>query len=171
MSDLNKAHIKEIIPEGKRIFVDVGSPSNIIKTAIVMNVMLLVLTITMVFIPLPFFSVIVVILYIISFTLMNIKFSKDFIQAIYHNDNNQIQVGIKKYKNNIKKSSSWDDTVNKNIEYTFNNVSDFGTKSKEIMEKIMDMNKTATSVTGGNRVSGLNEKAKSSNKNIFKFGK
>lgn len=102
---------------------------------------------------------------------MNIKFSKDFIQAIYHNDNNQIQVGIKKYKNNIKKSSSWDDTVNKNIEYTFNNVSDFGTKSKEIMEKIMDMNKTATSVTGGNRVSGLNEKAKSSNKNIFKFGK
>ena len=137
MSDLNKAHIKEIIPEGNRIFVDVGSPSNIVKTAIIMNIMLLILTITMVFIPIPFFSVIVVILYIISFTLMNVKFSKDFIQAVYHNDNKQIDLGIKKYKNNIKKSSSWDATVNKNIAYTFSKLDDFETKSKEIMEKIM----------------------------------
>ena len=66
MSDLNKAHLKEILPERYPTFVDIGTPSNIIKTAVIMNLMLFILTFTLMFIPIPFFGVIIVIIYINS---------------------------------------------------------------------------------------------------------
>ena len=68
---------------------------------------------------------------------MNIKFCKDFVKAVYHNDNNQIQIGIKRYKNNKKKISSWDTKVNKEIENKFNEIGELEEISKQFMSKIM----------------------------------
>jgi len=72
-------------------FNDVGSSQNILKTAVFSNIVMLFITIAACLTPIPFFAPISIIVYIIGFSILNIKYAQDFVTAVYQYDNKQIQ--------------------------------------------------------------------------------
>jgi hypothetical protein len=109
--DINYNHLFQLV-DTKKTFNDVGDPSNVVKTAIGVNVILLLMSFSFCMMPIPFMAPITLLIYIVSFTVLNIKFSKDFITAVYQNDNKQIRFGKKKYEKNTKKKTNLKKDVN-----------------------------------------------------------
>ena len=93
-----------------------GDPENILKTAMVINVLMIIVTISLCFIPIPFMAPVSIIAYIISFCVLNIKFTSDFVMAIYQSDNKQIQKTKAKYENSTNKITNPTDKVTDHLE-------------------------------------------------------
>lgn len=121
MSDINYNHIFNLVDD-KRTFVDVGYPQNVLKTAVVMNLLMIIITGTLCFVPIPFMAPVVIILYLISFCVLNIKYMKDFAMATYQYDNKQIQVSKAKYRNSKNKIRDIKDQVDKTLEEEYQKV-------------------------------------------------
>ena len=103
--------------DNKRTFYDIGSPQNVLKTAIIMNIIMLAITFALCLIPIPFLTPIVILLYIINFSVLNIKYMRDFTMAMYQSDNQQIQSSIKTYTNNTNKITDLRPQINSDLNF------------------------------------------------------
>ena len=145
---LNYNHLFRLI-DSDRTFNDVGDPQNILKTAVVMNLLMAVIVGSMCLIPVPFLAPIVLITYIISFVVLNIKYMSDFATAVYQSDNLQIQKGKLKYKDNTDKIHDLTTQVNKELEEQYQAVSNTDKTLTEIYTNIFA--KTANSMSMFNK--------------------
>ena len=64
MSDLSYNNLFRLVDDNKT-FTEIGDPQNVLKTAVVINFLMIVMTISMCMVPVPFMTPIVIIIYII----------------------------------------------------------------------------------------------------------
>ena len=102
--------------DDEKTYTDVGEPQNVLKTAVVMNVLMLIITFTLCFIPIPFMAPTVIIVYVIAFCTLNIKYMSDFAMSVYQSDNKQIQITKAKYNNSTNKVTNIKDQVDEKLE-------------------------------------------------------
>ena len=133
MDTTNKNILFRLVDDEKTYY-DVGEPENILKTAIVMNVLMIIVTVTMCFVPIPFMAPVVIISYIISFCVLNIKFMSDFAMAIYQVDNKQIQNSKIKYSNSTNKISDVSTKVVDKLEKDYQKLA----RSDEFINKLYE---------------------------------
>ena len=119
--DINYGHVFHLTDSDKT-FSEVGKPQDVVKTAVAVNALMIMMTFTTIMIPVPFLAPISMILYVISFTVLNIKFSRDFVMAVYQSDNKQIQLGIKRYRDNKKKASNVKHIVSNTLENKYQEI-------------------------------------------------
>ena len=124
--------------DDKRTFNEIGDPQNVLKTAAVMNALMLIITISMCFIPIPFLAPIVIIVYIIAFCTLNIKYMRDFAMGVYQSDNLQIQSSKTKYDSSATKIKDVTETVNKKLEDDYQEVSNSDKTLTKIYENIFE---------------------------------
>ena len=74
-------------------------------------------------IPIPFLAPIIIILYIVGFCTLNIKFMRDFAMGVYQSDNAQIQATIVNYQSNTNKISDVQPLVYEQLESDFQEIS------------------------------------------------
>jgi hypothetical protein len=115
MDSLNYNNLFRLVDDEKT-FNEIGEPQNVLKTAVVMNVLMLIITFSMCFIPVPFMAPIVIILYVIAFCTSNIKYMTDFATSVYQSDNKQIQTTKAKYKNSSDKITNIKNKVDEKLE-------------------------------------------------------
>ena len=132
---LNYNHLFHLIDD-RRTFNDVGNPQNVLKTAVVMNLLMVIIVVSMCFVPIPFMAPIVIISYLITFTVLNIKYMRDFAIAVYQSDNLQIQKSKTKYDNDRTKISDLSIQVDKQLEQEYQNSNGTDAQLKSIYENI-----------------------------------
>ena len=115
MDNLNYNNLFRLIDDEKTYY-DIGESQNVLKTAVVMNVLMLIITLSMCFIPIPFMAPIVIIIYVIGFCTLNIKYMSDFAMSVYQSDNKQIQITKTKYDNSTNKVTNIKDQVDEKLE-------------------------------------------------------
>jgi hypothetical protein len=115
MDNLSYNNLFRLVDDEKTYY-DVGEPQNVLKTAVVMNVLMLIITFSMCFIPIPFMAPIVIILYVIAFCTLNIKYMSDFSMSVYQSDNKQIQITKAKYANSSNKVTNIKNQVDEKLE-------------------------------------------------------
>ena len=115
MDNLSYNNLFRLVDDEKT-YNDVGEPQNVLKTAVVMNVLMLIITFSMCFIPIPFMAPIVLIVYVIGFCTLNIKYMSDFAMSVYQSDNKQIQMTKVKYDNSTNKVTNIKDQVDEKLE-------------------------------------------------------
>jgi hypothetical protein len=134
MDNLSYNNLFRLVDD-KKTYSDIGEPQNVLKTAVVMNVLLVIITVSMCFIPIPFMAPVVVIVYVIAFCTLNIKYMSDFAMAVYQSDNNQIQMTKAKYANSTNKITNIKDQVDAKLE--------------EDYQKAMNVDKTVENIYSG----------------------
>lgn len=102
--------------DAEKTYYDIGEPQNVLKTVVVMNVLMLIITFSMCFIPIPFMAPIVIIIYVIAFCTLNIKYMTDFATSVYQTDNKQIQATKSKYNNSTNKVTDIKNQVDEALE-------------------------------------------------------
>jgi hypothetical protein len=137
MDQVNYNNLFSMI-DTNRTFTEIGKPDNVLKTAVVMNVLMLMLTISMCFIPIPFMAPITIIAYIVGFCAMNIKFMSDFSMAFYQTDNLQIQSNIIKYTNSKDKIIDIQKAVEKKLEDEYQEITNADKKIDEIYKNVWE---------------------------------
>ena len=115
MDNLSYNNLFRLVDDEKTYY-DIGEPQNVLKTAVVMNVLMLIVTLSMCFIPIPFMAPIVIIVYVIAFCTLNIKYMSDFAMSVYQSDNKQIQITKAKYNNSSNKVTNIKDQVDEKLE-------------------------------------------------------
>ena len=115
MDNLSYNNLFRLVDDEKTYY-DIGEPQNVLKTAVVMNVLMLIITLSMCFIPIPFMAPIVIIVYVIAFCTLNIKYMSDFSMSVYQSDNKQIQITKAKYNNSSNKVTNIKDQVDEKLE-------------------------------------------------------
>ena len=115
MDNLSYNNLFRLVDDEKTYY-DIGEPQNVLKTAVVMNVLMLIITFSMCFIPIPFMAPIVIILYVIAFCTLNIKYMSDFSMSVYQSDNKQIQITKAKYANSSNKVTNIKNQVDDKLE-------------------------------------------------------
>lgn len=115
MDNLSYNNLFRLVDDEKTYY-DIGEPQNVLKTAVVMNVLMLIITLSMCFIPIPFMAPIVIIVYVIAFCTLNIKYMSDFSMSVYQSDNKQIQITKAKYTNSSNKVTNIKDQVDEKLE-------------------------------------------------------
>ena len=121
MSDLSYNNLFRLVDDNKT-FTEIGDPQNVLKTAVVINVLMIIMTISMCMVPIPFMAPIVIIIYIITFCILNIKYTRDFAMAVYQGDNIQIQSTKINYDNSTNKTTDIKESVNQRLEDDYQNV-------------------------------------------------
>lgn len=137
METLNYNNVFRMIDDN-RTFTEIGKPDDVLKTSVVMNVLLLVMTISMCFIPIPFMAPITIIAYIVGFCTMNIKFMSDFSMAVYQTDNLQIQNGITKYKKSENKLIDIQNEVETELENEYQKSTNADEKLEEMYKNVLE---------------------------------
>jgi hypothetical protein len=137
MDNVNYNNLFRMI-DTNRTFTEIGKPDNVLKTAVVMNVLMLILTMSMCFIPIPFMAPITIIAYIVGFCAMNIKFMSDFSMAIYQTDNLQIQSNVVKYVNSKNKLIDIKNSVEKKLEDEYQEITNADKKIDEIYKNVWE---------------------------------
>lgn len=99
-----------------KTFTEVGDPQNVLKTAAVMNLLMIVITVSTCMAPLPFVAPCAIIIYIITFCTLNIKYMRDFAMAVYQSDNLQIQSTKSKYDKSTNKTTDLKELVDEKLE-------------------------------------------------------
>ena len=122
MSNLSYNHLFRLVDD-KKTFTEIGDPQNVLKTAAVINFLMIIVTISMCMVPVPMMGPIVIIVYIISFCTLNIKYMRDFAMAVYQSDNLQIQSTKKKYENSTNKITDVKDIVDEQLEKDYQSIS------------------------------------------------
>lgn len=130
---VNYNHLFHLI-NNRRTFNEIGDPQNVLKTMIVMNVLMIIVAGGLCFIPIPFVAPVIIICYLISFTVLNIKYLRDFATAVYQSDNLQIQKGIVKYESDEAKISDLQTQVDKQIEEDYSS----GTTLQDQLQAVYD---------------------------------
>ena len=115
MDNLSYNNLFRLVDDEKTYY-DIGEPQNVLKTAVVMNVLMLIITLSMCFIPIPFMAPIVIIVYVIAFCTLNIKYMSDFSMSVYQSDNKQIQNTKAKYANSSNKVTNIKNQVDEKLE-------------------------------------------------------
>jgi hypothetical protein len=121
MSDLSYNNLFRLVDDNKT-FTEIGDPQNVLKTAVIINFLMIVMTVSMCMIPIPFMMPIVIIIYIITFCILNIKYMRDFAMAVYQGDNIQIQSTKINYDNSTNKTTDIKELVDENLEDNFQTV-------------------------------------------------
>lgn len=147
MDNLNYNHLFRLVDDEKTYY-DIGEPQNVLKTAVVMNILMLIITFTMCFIPIPFVAPVVIILYIISFCTLNIKYMTDFSMSVYQTDNKQIQITKKKYKNSSNKITDIKNQVDGKLEDDYQKAANIDKTVENIYSNIFE--KAMNSITLAN---------------------
>jgi hypothetical protein len=137
MDNINYNNLFRMI-DTNRTFTEIGQPDNVLKTSMVMNTLMLILTISMCFIPIPFMAPITIIAYIVGFSAMNIKFMSDFSMAVYQTDNIQIQDDIIKYKNSEDKIIDIQNAAETKLEGEYQKVTNADKKIDEIYKNVWE---------------------------------
>ena len=101
-----------------------------------MNLLMVIIVVSMCFVPIPFMAPIVIISYLITFTVLNIKYMRDFAIAVYQSDNLQIQKSKTKYDNDRTKISDLSIQVDKQLEQEYQNSNGTDAQLKSIYENI-----------------------------------
>ena len=115
MDNLSYNNLFRLVDD-KKTYYDVGEPQNVLKTAVVMNIIMLIITFSLCFIPIPFMAPTVIIVYVIGFCTLNIKYMSDFAMSVYQSDNKQIQATKAKYYNSTNKVTNIKDQVDEKLE-------------------------------------------------------
>lgn len=131
MDNLSYNNLFRLVDDEKTYY-DIGEPQNVLKTAVVMNVLALIITLSMCFIPIPFLAPIVIIIYVIAFCTLNIKYMSDFAMSVYQSDNAQIQITKAKYNNSTNKITNIQNQVDEKLEGDYQKV----TNVDQIVENI-----------------------------------
>jgi len=121
MDNLSYNNLFRLVDDEKTYY-DIGEPQNVLKTAVVMNVLALIITLSMCFIPIPFLAPIVIIIYVIAFCTLNIKYMSDFAMSVYQSDNAQIQITKAKYNNSTNKVTDIQSQVDEKLEGDYQKV-------------------------------------------------
>ena len=130
---VNYNNLFHLIDE-RRTFNEIGDPQNVLKTMIVMNMLMIIVAGSLCFIPIPFVAPVIIICYLLSFTILNIKYLRDFATAVYQSDNQQIQAGIAAYASDEAKISDLGTQVGKQLEQDYSS----GTALKDQLQTIYD---------------------------------
>jgi hypothetical protein len=155
MDNLNYNHLFRLVDDEKTYY-DIGEPQNVLKTAVVMNVLMLIITFSMCFIPIPFMAPIVIILYIISFCTLNIKYMTDFSMSVYQTDNKQIQITKKKYKNSSNKITDIKNQVDGKLEADYQKVANVDKTVVNIYSDIFEKMIKSVTLANTTMLSGMN---------------
>jgi len=147
MDNLSYNNLFRLVDDEKTYY-DVGEPQNVLKTAVVMNVLTLIITLSMCFIPIPFMAPIVIIVYVIAFCTLNIKYMSDFAMSVYQSDNKQIQITKAKYNNSSNKITNIQDQVDEKLEGDYQKATNVDTIVENIYSDIFE--KMMQSVTLAN---------------------
>jgi len=147
MDNLNYNNLFRLIDDEKTYY-DIGESQNVLKTAVVMNVLMLIITLSMCFIPIPFMAPIVIIIYVIGFCTLNIKYMSDFAMSVYQSDNKQIQITKTKYDNSTNKVTNIKDQVDERLEAGYQNATNVNQTVENIYSDIFE--KMIQSVTLAN---------------------
>lgn len=134
--------------DDEKTFNEIGEPQNVLKTAVVMNVLMLIITFSMCFIPIPFMAPIVIIVYVIGFCTLNIKYMTDFATAVYQSDNKQIQITKIKYANSTNKTTDIKEQVESKLEKDYQTATNIDSTVENIYSDIFE--KMMQSVTLAN---------------------
>lgn len=121
----------------RKTFSEIGDPQNVLKTLIVVNVLMVVIAVGLCFIPIPFMAPVVIIIYLVSFTVLNIKYLRDFTLAIYQYDNQQIQSGISTYLIDESKISDLSEQVNQQLEEDYQSTTNIQNTLQSIFNGII----------------------------------
>ena len=124
MNNLSYNHLFKLIDDDKT-FTDIGDPQNVLKTAAVMNFLMIVITISLCMVPIPLMAPVIIIIYIVSFCVLNIKYMRDFTMGVYQSDNLQIQGTKTKYDNSKNKITDLKDIVEQKLESDYRQASNF----------------------------------------------
>ena len=144
MDNLSYNNLFRLVDDEKTYY-DIGEPQNVLKTAVVMNVLMLIITFSMCFIPIPFMAPIIIIVYIIAFCTLNIKYMSDFSMSVYQSDNKQIQITKAKYNNSSNKVTDIKDQVDETLEADYQKVANVDKMVENIYSDIFEkMIKTVT---------------------------
>ena len=147
MDNLSYNNLFRLVDDEKT-YNDIGEPQNVLKTAVVMNVLMLIITLSMCFIPIPFLAPIVIIVYVIGFCTLNIKYMSDFAMSVYQSDNKQIQITKAKYNNSSNKITNIQDQVDEKLEGDYQKATNVDTIVENIYSDIFE--KMMQSVTLAN---------------------
>ena len=154
MDNLSYNNLFRLVDDEKT-YNDVGEPQNVLKTAVVMNVLMLIITFSMCFIPIPFMAPIVLIVYVIGFCTLNIKYMSDFAMSVYQSDNKQIQITKTKYDNSTNKVTNIKDQVDERLEAGYQNATNVNQTVENIYSDIFEkmiQSVTLVNTTMTNRV-------------------
>ena len=147
MDNLSYNNLFRLVDDEKTYY-DIGESQNVLKTAVVMNVLMLIITLSMCFIPIPFMAPIVIIIYVIGFCTLNIKCMSDFAMSVYQSDNKQIQITKTKYDNSTNKVTNIKDQVDEKLEADYQNATNVDQTVSNIYSDIFE--KMIQSVTLAN---------------------
>ena len=157
MDNLSYNNLFRLVDDEKTYY-DIGEPQNVLKTAVVMNVLMLIITLSMCFIPIPFMAPIVIIVYVIAFCTLNIKYMSDFAMSVYQSDNKQIQITKAKYDNSTNKVTNIKDQVDEKLEGDYQKAANVDQTVaniySDIFEKMMD-SVTLANTTMVNKVTSV----------------
>jgi hypothetical protein len=144
---VNYNHLFHLIDD-RRTFNEIGNPQNVLKTMIVMNVLMIIVAGGLCFIPIPFVAPVIIICYLISFTVLNIKYLRDFTTAVYQSDNLQIQKGIVKYESDEAKISDLQTQVDTQIEEDYSSSTTLQDQLQSIYDGITSRTTNSLSMFG-----------------------
>ena len=149
MTDLSYNQLFRLIDD-KKTFTEIGDPQNVLKTAIVINLLMIIMTASICAIPIPFLAPIMIILYIVGFCTLNIKFMRDFAMGVYQSDNAQIQATIVNYQSNTNKISNVQPLVYEQLESDFQEISGMN-------QSLLDLYSTffETTIASSDRLSSI----------------
>lgn len=147
MDNLSYNNLFRLVDDEKTYY-DIGEPQNVLKTAVVMNVLALIITLSMCFIPIPFLAPIVIIIYVIAFCTLNIKYMSDFAMSVYQSDNAQIQITKAKYNNSTNKITNIQNQVDEKLEGDYQKVANVDQTVENIYSDVFE--KMMQSVTLAN---------------------
>lgn len=144
---VNYNHLFHLIDD-RRTFNEIGDPQNVLKTMIVMNVLMIIVAGGLCFIPIPFVAPVIIICYLISFTVLNIKYLRDFTTSVYQSDNLQIQKGIVKYESDEAKISDLQTQVDTQIEEDYSSSTTLQDQLQSIYDGITSRTTNSLSMFG-----------------------
>ena len=90
----------------------------------------------MCFIPIPFLAPVVIIMYVITFCISNIKYMRDFTMAVYQSDNKQIQISKRKYENSNDKVTDVKEQVDAKLEEDWQKAANMDKTIERVYEDI-----------------------------------